>query len=387
LFKAGPVVTVQHDEHITRVFLKLITEGFLSAPVLDDHRKFMGFIDLLDVVSYSVHLFEQEKLDWNPANWEAFWARLTTFREARVKDVMSNIDWVRPNALHAIKRGFSLLHAMELMAREGVHRVAVLDEADHVVGISTQSMIVSLVSQNIKLLGSTKDRPVSDCHSHLCDEVLAVKESQRAIDAFRLMANKRVNGLAVLNDSGFIVDVISVRDIRGMGTDGAKWWRLFEPVSSYKALTRAAFPQQTPRRPLYVTANDTLERVIHLMDDGNIHRVFEVIPIKDTSDTSVAPRPFGGLPSPLKPHHVIAQRDVIRYILTLFGMPSGIRPAISGISSSSSDVGPTSVGNMTGKLVHFEMASHTLLHQSPAGLSILTETETETTPATSGALP
>lgn len=55
-----------------------------------------------------------------------------------------------------MKKGFSLLHAMEVMAREGVHRVVVLDERDQVIGISTQSMIISLISQNVNLLGTAK---------------------------------------------------------------------------------------------------------------------------------------------------------------------------------------------------------------------------------------
>jgi signal-transduction protein with cAMP-binding, CBS, and nucleotidyltransferase domain len=65
-------------------------------------------------------------------------------------------DWYRSNPYHAVKKGFSLLHAMEVMVREGVHRVAVLDERDQVIGISTQSMIISLVSQNANLLGTVK---------------------------------------------------------------------------------------------------------------------------------------------------------------------------------------------------------------------------------------
>jgi CBS-domain-containing membrane protein len=77
------------DEHMTRVFAKLVSEGFLSAPVLDEHRRFIGFVDMLDIMTYTVSLFEKEQLDWNQSNWEGFWARLATFRGARVKDVMS----------------------------------------------------------------------------------------------------------------------------------------------------------------------------------------------------------------------------------------------------------------------------------------------------------
>lgn len=51
-------------------------------------------------------------------------------------------------------------------------------------------------------------------HSGLCDGLLTVKDTQRAIDAFRIMAEKHVSGLAVVNNRGALVDVISARDLR-----------------------------------------------------------------------------------------------------------------------------------------------------------------------------
>jgi hypothetical protein len=63
---------------------------------------------------------------------------------------------------------------------------------------------------------------------------------------------------------------------KAMGTDGARWWRLFETVHTFKMLSRLQFPQQTPRRPLYVNDNNTIAGVLEIMDDGNIHRVIEV---------------------------------------------------------------------------------------------------------------
>jgi CBS domain-containing protein len=69
--------------------------------------------------------------------------------------------WYRRNGSEAVKKGFSLLHVMEVMAREGVHRVCVLDDHQQVIGITTQSMILSLISQNVALLDPAKGTPVS----------------------------------------------------------------------------------------------------------------------------------------------------------------------------------------------------------------------------------
>jgi len=342
MFKAGPVMTVQHDEHITRVFAKFVTEGFLSAPVLDDRRRFMGFVDMLDLVAFTVGLFEKEKvaedeaagvrgreLVWSEANWEVFWNKLGTFREARVEDVMREIDWSKPSRAHAVRTGFSLLHVMEMMARDNVRRVAVIDAQDKVVGIATQSMIISLLSQNLPLFGPAKDTPVREAHGLLCGDVIAMRADHRALESFKLMAEKNVSGVGVVNAKGSLIDVVSVRDLRGMGTDGAKFWRLYETVATYKTLTRLQFPQQTPRNPLYVTEGDTIERVIKLMDDGNIHRVFEVVPRTGAKTEEATGAEAMGAPAGvvLDPVHVISQRDVIQFTLKLFGMPITHQPA------------------------------------------------------------
>jgi predicted transcriptional regulator len=50
-WKENGVLTLSFDERISKAFDKLIKEGFLSAPVLDNHRVYTGIISLLDIVS------------------------------------------------------------------------------------------------------------------------------------------------------------------------------------------------------------------------------------------------------------------------------------------------------------------------------------------------
>jgi predicted transcriptional regulator len=57
------------------------------------------------------------------------------------------------------------------------------------------------------------DTRVREMHASLCDQLICVKDNARAIDAFRLMAEKHINGLAVVNNDGCLVDVISARDV------------------------------------------------------------------------------------------------------------------------------------------------------------------------------
>jgi CBS domain-containing protein len=302
VWKSGNAVTVRQDERVTRAFFKLVTEGFLSAPVLDDRGRYVGIVDLLDLVAFTVELFDEAKLQPTEDQWKQFIEKEKVFWEAKVGDVIKKIG---RESDHPVFRGFSVLQAMEIFARTGVHRVAVLDEYQNVVGICTQSMIISLLSQGLDMMGAMKLMAVRELHSNLCQNVFLIKEDQKAIEGFKMMVEKRVHGVAIVDNQGAMIDTLSVRDLRGIGTNASKFRRLYEQVKNFKEAVRQDFAQQTPKTPITVTENDTLERVIKLMDDGNIHRVFEVVPSNGK----------------VKPKHVISQVDVIRFVLKKAGYP------------------------------------------------------------------
>ena len=49
-----------------------------------------------------------------------------------------------------------------------------------------------------------------------------------------MMIEKNVSGLAVVDDSGQLTTNISVTDLRGIGTNGERFSRLFRPIKQYK---------------------------------------------------------------------------------------------------------------------------------------------------------
>jgi len=120
------------------------------------------------------------------------------------------------------------------------------------------------------------------------------------------MIQHNISGLAVVNSAGELVDTISVRDLRGMGVTADNWNRLWDNVLDFKTSCRKMFPAQTPAKPIYVTKNDSIHKVIKSMDDGNIHRIW-VCEMR------------GGKPIPT---HVISQRDILRFMLHLSGLKS-----------------------------------------------------------------
>jgi len=327
LWKEGNVVVVRRNETLDRVFKKLTTENFLAAPVVDDtiSSQYCGVIDLLDLVVYTTEvLFSGET---SPA-WIDFWQRSNKFKETQVHEVMKHVR-ARGGAAaaagsgsgggaidiyHALGDGYSLLHAFETLARTGCHRVPVVNNLNRIVGIYTESMAVSDIRQSLHHFGALGELKVKDMVQSDC--LFTIKESDRAIDAFRKMSELGVSGLPIVDADGILTGSISIRDLRGCGTSGEHFSRLFWTVADYKAESRRTYTQQAPpthwttqslpRNARYVTPNDTFNDVVRAFNDGNLHRVFVV---SQASADKGAPVPIS----------VISQRDLIAQVLMSLG--------------------------------------------------------------------
>lgn len=236
------VLTCQNDDTVVRVFRKLSIEGFTSCPVMDG-RKFVGFVDLLDLVKCITNLFWGSTVE----EWTDFWSKETSFQQKTVQDMLSSkmLD-SRYNA--KVYQETSLFNAVETMARRNIHRVAIMNNrvSDQLVGILTQSMVLSELFQRIHLLGDLRYKKVSELTDYW-QNVLSVNENSRTINAFNLMAAHDVTGLAVVDNEGVLSGAISVSDLKGVGTNGEFFARLFRDIKTFKRLAQEEYPSAAPR--------------------------------------------------------------------------------------------------------------------------------------------
>lgn len=314
--KSGDAVVCASDDKVVDVLQKLIVEGFLAMPVISaSDKRLISYIDLLDIVWWALYSFgawrtdvskEKQSKEGILESKEHFtsFLSLERFRNATVADVIGRSGFGTRNQPHHVYKGFSLFHCFETMARISAHRMAICNAERKVIGIVTQSMVISLLDQHLDRLGTlATNHNIGEMKAGLMEELLLVQETDLALSAFKLMVQQNVNGLAVVNDKGVLVDTISVRDLRGMGAKADDWTALWLSVREYKEMCRQRFNLQTPHKPITCTKDDTLETIIKKMDDGNIHRVFLC------EDNGV-------------PTHCISQRDVLRFILHLAGLKS-----------------------------------------------------------------
>ena len=234
--------------------------------------------------------------------WSEFF-ELEAFKNVRVSHLFTRAAarWEGPRiACQPAYIGCSSLGVLEQMARLGSHRVPVLSDAGQVLGLMTQSMFISLFSQQMHRLGRLSELRVGDLINSLMPAPLVVTMDSLTINAFKLMAKHNVAGLGVVDANGYLVGTITVKDLHGIGCKAEYFERLWYPVSQFLKTT-----QLTPRPPSTVNAMDTFQMVIQKMDDGHVHIVFVV-----SQESELKQRPL----------HVITQRDVLKVICNNIGM-------------------------------------------------------------------
>jgi CBS domain-containing protein len=291
------VFIAERTDKVIDVFKGLVNHNFLSVPVLQKTKhKWFGFLDLADIVLYVVNTFGESKLSID----QDFWKMVDLeedFKQKTVNDLM-RYPLTRRNPFHPVKGGYSLLYAIEALAKEdSLHRVPVIDDERQLMNLITQSQVVRFLQQNMHLLGDKRLTPVKEIQG-VMHEVFSVNIHQRAIDAFHEMVDKGVTGVAIVDNSGKLRGNLSLRDLKAMSTDGRFFWRLYQTVENYIFKLKQEIKEgQRPKRVQSCKESHTLEQVVNLLADHSIHRVFVVDDAK-------------------KPIGVITLKDVLLEILS-----------------------------------------------------------------------
>lgn len=296
-------VTVQADDTVKSVFKVLNDENILSAPVIQTNGRFFGFIDMMDITMFTLKLFPADT-DVTKESLSVFFQKEEKYFKTTVRELLEqlhpNRDWREYRQKASVPKEFSLFYAWEAMIRRGRKRLAVIDESQQVYSVLTQSMLIGWAYNNLdESMKAVKDIPAR--HIGFERPVICVGEHDTAISAFRLMSEKGVHGVAVIDAKGQLCDVLSIRDLRGITPSAEEFLRLWRSVGVFKRDLREKHPTKTPVFPdLYLLPSDTLKTAVVMMDEDRVHRLFVV-------RSAIDKTPIG----------VITQSDLLRFVLNL----------------------------------------------------------------------
>jgi len=221
------IFSVSKKDSVDRAF-KLITEHkILSVPVKDEKDRYYAFVDVLDIVVHivrQIHGTDQQSI-----------AKLVKESGILNKDIVVNVaDASGRDVYYPIEEEASLLTAIQLMAKRKMHRLPVIDVSGELVTIVTQSHIIKLIYENIAHF-EFRTRSISDMKMGL-KSVVTITKTQKALDAFQQIHDKKVSAVGVVDDEGCLVGNISASDLKTICSDASEISRLFLPADKFLEL-------------------------------------------------------------------------------------------------------------------------------------------------------
>jgi len=282
------IVEIPSTLSISDGFQVLLDNNVLSAPVYDPTAKsYVGFLDLRDLVSWAVFLFDEQE---NPADDELDLINAAHKLYKHATGGISLSYLARRNPFRAVKGGSNLASVAAIL-KTGVKRVPVLNDENRVTFIISQTSVNRFLYDNIKELKGDTSIPL--CNLSIGrDPVLAVPSTTAAIETFRLMDNKHISGVAVVDEKGCVIANTSSRDLKNF-VKSPRRSTLLLPIAKFLEEVRKDGLVEAP--VVCCSPEDTLAHAMVAIATTNVHRVYVV----DASN---------------KPLRVITLTDVMKYI-------------------------------------------------------------------------
>jgi len=206
------------------------------------------------------------------------------------------------NEFSGIEENAPLLVGIELMIKWNLHRIPVIDSEGNLISIISQSHIIKFIHDHMYLLKKTKNKSIR--HLNIgTPNVVTVPDSFSLIQAFKVLNEKKLSGVGVVDNGGNLVGNLSASDIkRTFGYDADFLRRLFSPIN---LILNSLSPTQTAKcNVITVNEDDTFETLIQTLVTHHIHRVYVI------NNHQVEQQPNVGL----KHISIITLTDILRHL-------------------------------------------------------------------------
>jgi len=285
------IIVVNSTESPYEGFKKLIKHNILSAPVFDVVKKqYTGFLDMRDLVSFVVFIHDDQVSDVPNNLQDILLHGCKLFKQPQ--DGVTSTYLSRRNPFHSVSGEDTLLSVAEILAK-GVHRVPVVDSKGDVINIISQTSLIAFFQKNHKELAHVTHKLISELNVG-SKPVICVSQNTKAIEAFRLMDNKKISGVAVVDETGRFIGNTSASDLK-LFISSPSLELLHQSILTFlNAIRQESIDIKSPT--ISCSSHDTLEIVIGKLASTKIHRIF----VADDN-------------SGYKPVAVVSITDILRY--------------------------------------------------------------------------
>ncbi|KAF2069818.1 hypothetical protein CYY_008856 [Polysphondylium violaceum] len=292
-----PLVWLDCDQTVEDAFEKLSAQSILSLPVYCSiSRQWISILDIKDLVSYVVSLFDSNNN----------LIKSNEISEYTIRDILTNQNGVFKRQCPMVTKSDSVLNLLELF-NHNFHRICIAmnpyDQMD--IKVLSQLSLLKWIDKNRNILGCSGDLTLESLNLFKKEQnLISISSSKLAIDAFRLMAEKNIYGLPVVNANGELVDNISVIDLKYVKMDISK---LLQPLSEFFYPSVGNSYPIPLRNPIICTPQTRLREAIGRVAAGKVHRIFLIKEVVEAGITQV-------------PTRVISVSDLVGQIISLAGI-------------------------------------------------------------------
>jgi CBS domain-containing protein len=280
---------VRNDATISQALKILIDNKVQAVPVVDHNSgKPLYILSMMNILDYLLQVFNENdfKTDYSHQFLQWLEGKPEKVAQEKLTVIEQKIDYKLDDAV-TIDESASILDALKLSLDNKIHRVLVLNADGKLSNLITQSRIIQFVAVMLDNLPKTS-KSLAELNLGV-SPVLTISEDQTAFHAFKLMKEKRVSGLAVVDANGKLVGSISASDLKIIGYDVKFWNLLGLSVKDYlNEINKSGHPEyrshlflwaREPNGPPIVIKckkTDTLKFATKLLNFYRVHRVYIV---------------------------------------------------------------------------------------------------------------
>jgi len=225
---------------------------------------------MVDILSFLVEIFKETENE--PKSGRELVSLTDYFKKS---DVACVSDLSRRDPWIPLSSNASIASLLEVLAKQGAHRVPIVDPlSGKLIQLITQSDVIKFVADNIDRFGTVVYKTLGELKLG-SSPVVSVDINGRVKDAFKLMVEKKVSAVAVVDPSFTLIATLSVRDLRALSGEDKLLERLNVKIRDF--LGAIVDPKIDAVNPaICCTVKDTLSVAINKLTATRVHRIFVI---------------------------------------------------------------------------------------------------------------
>jgi CBS domain-containing protein len=209
LFPGGDLITISRNETFSGAMKIFLKHRILSVPVLDDEGRVVYLLSISDLIDCILSHIGDKELKGEELN--RILEQKEDLSSKKIYDLGSMVALTEKP--FSVFRDDKLLKAVLIMITKSARRVLVVNEEGKPQNLISESRIVQLLSM---MSSTTKMKSLEQLQIHTKD-VVTISKGDKALDAFKLMRQKGISALAVVNSDGSLFGTMSISDIKVIG--------------------------------------------------------------------------------------------------------------------------------------------------------------------------